>query len=68
MTNNEPKEPLPPGNHSHGKSQSHHTVHDNKSEYTRVYQVGSNYTAPNRPLIKYLNVKKLHKIPTYRSD
>ena len=59
-------EPLPPDNHNHGKKQNHGQKQE--EEHTRVYQVGANYMAPNRPLIKYLNVDKILKMPTYRSN
>ena len=58
--------------HGHGHNQNHghkklqHNVE--YTQYTRVYQMEPDNARSEGPLIKYLNVDKIKKIPTYRSN
>ncbi len=57
--------------HNHGKNQKYGPkgLHNDLeySQYTRVYQIESDNVQSDKPLIRYLNVDKILKIPTYRS-
>lgn len=54
--------------HSHSKH-GHKGLSNNSeySQYTRVYQIGPDNAQSERPLINYLNLDKILKIPTYKT-